>query len=191
MKCLWNIVGSETGPAGKLTVTQRSALRKSEDFVRGNWMKLPEDVYPRKKMGRSNLVGHAYSWGINTHVAMLLLENTRSWQGRAPPGENCCNQHHDCDSTEFIRKFISFNCIDSTSSVSECRQLLWSDIMDTRRFCNVQSNENWPKIRVTERVSLAGASARRKASRYNDGSPCASQRDDQWPINLIRTAQSV
>lgn len=27
---------------------------------------------------RANLVGHAYSWGINTHKAMLLLENTRS-----------------------------------------------------------------------------------------------------------------
>lgn len=28
----------------------------------------------------SNLVGHAYSWGINTPFEMLLLENTRSWQ---------------------------------------------------------------------------------------------------------------
>jgi hypothetical protein len=34
--------------------------------------------------------------------------------------------------------------------------------MDTRRFCNVQSNESWPTIRVTERVSLAGASPLRK-----------------------------
>lgn len=34
----------------------------------------------------SNLVGHAYSWGINTHSALLLLENTRSWQVSAPRG---------------------------------------------------------------------------------------------------------
>jgi hypothetical protein len=72
------IVRSENGSTDKLTVAHRSALKKSEDFVRGTWMKLPEDVYPRQKMGLSNLVGHAYSWGINTHVAMLLLENTRS-----------------------------------------------------------------------------------------------------------------
>jgi hypothetical protein len=39
---------------------------------------------------------------------------------------------------------------------------LWSDIMDTARFCNVQSNESWPTIGVTERASLAGAPARRK-----------------------------
>jgi len=78
MKCLQNILRSEIGSADKLPVTHRSALKKSEDFVRGNWMKLAGDIYPRQKMGRNNLVGHAYSWGINTHVAMLLLENTRS-----------------------------------------------------------------------------------------------------------------
>jgi hypothetical protein len=78
MKCLQTLVKSETGSLDKLTVTHRSALQKSEDFVRGNWTNVPEDVYRRQKMGRSNLVGHAYSWGINTHVAMLLLENTRS-----------------------------------------------------------------------------------------------------------------
>jgi len=121
-------VRSETGPADKLTVTQRSTLKKSEDFVRGNWMKLPEDIYPKQKMGRNNLVGHAYSWGINTHVAMLLLENTRSWQGKAPPGKNCCNQHLECAATEITKKFIVFSCIDSTPSISECRQFLWSDI---------------------------------------------------------------
>lgn len=116
-------------------------------------MNIPEDVYPRQKIGRNNLVGHAYSWGINTHVAMLLLENTRSWQGKAPPGKNCCNQHHDCDSTEFIRKFILFNSIDSTASVSECRQFLWSDTMDTRTFCNV---------RRMKAGRQSGESARRK-----------------------------
>lgn len=137
-KGLWNIARSVTGSADKPSVTHGSALKKSEDFVRSVWMNLPEDVYPREKIGRNNLVGHAYSWGINTHVAMLLLENTRSWQGKAPPEKNCCNQHHDCDSAEFIRKFILFNSIDSTASVSECGQFLWSDTTDTRTFCNIR-----------------------------------------------------
>jgi hypothetical protein len=35
-------------------------------------------------MDSNNLVGHAYSWVLNTHVAMLLLENTRSGQVESP-----------------------------------------------------------------------------------------------------------
>lgn len=37
-----------------------------------SWILLRKKIY--------YLVGHAYSWGINTHSEMLLLENTRSWQ---------------------------------------------------------------------------------------------------------------
>lgn len=47
------------------------------------WKRATKNTRNVKEDRRKLLLGgHAYSWGINTHYEMLLLENTRSWRGK-------------------------------------------------------------------------------------------------------------